>query len=320
MLARAPASSANLGPGFDTVALALDRYVEVEVEPASRLILNSEGEGAGMSDDAGHLAARVAIDVIGHDRIAITVRSQVPVGRGLGSSAALAVAAAAAAGARKLDALAIAAQADGHPENAAASVAGGLVVATMVRGAVRAVEMPLDPQIALVAIVPDRPLSTARARQALPNQIGIADATFNLGRFGLLMAGLADHRMLSREAGEDRLHQDYRSPLFPEAPKLMHALLAAGALMACWSGAGPSLLGVTTVDAAPALRQQAKVAMAESGVTGDALLLHPDRAGLVVGEAARLPPSARWSAAGGSDGAAGESPGSGGVFDFDEDA
>jgi homoserine kinase len=318
VLARAPASAANLGPGFDTVALALDRYVEVEIEPASRLILNSEGEGAGLSDDAGHLAARVAMDVMGHDRIAITVRSQVPVGRGLGSSAALAVAAAAAAGAR--DPLAIAAQADGHPENAAASVVGGLVVATRVRGAVRAVEMPLDPQIAVVAIVPDRPLSTARARQALPTQVGIADATFNLGRFGLLIAGLADHRMLSREAGEDRLHQDYRSPLFPEAPKLIHALLGAGALMACWSGAGPALLGITTMDAAAALRQHAKAAMVDSGVTGEALLLHPDRAGLVVGEAARLPPSARWSAAGGADASGGSSAGSGGVFDFDEDA
>ncbi len=316
MLARAPASAANLGPGFDTIALALDRYVEVEIEPASRLIVNSEGEGAGISDDAGHLAARVAMDVKGHDRMAITVRSQVPVGRGLGSSAALAVAAAAAAGAR--DPLAIAAQEDGHPENAAASVLGGLVVATKVRGAVRAVEMPLDPQIAVVAIVPERPLSTARARQALPHQVGIADATFNLGRFGLLLAGLADHRMLSREAGEDRLHQDYRSPLFAEAPKLLHALLSAGALMACWSGAGPALLGITTLDAAPGLRQQARAAMAESGVAGHALVLHPDRAGLVMGEGARLPSSADWSAAGTS-GAAPVPPHSGSVFDFDRD-
>ena len=97
MRARAPASSANLGPGFDVLALAVDRYVEVEVEPADRLTVRSEGEGAGMADDAGHLAARVAIDVAGHDRLAITVRSQVPVARGLGSSAALAAAAAAAA-------------------------------------------------------------------------------------------------------------------------------------------------------------------------------------------------------------------------------
>lgn len=323
MLARAPASAANLGPGFDTVALALDRYVEVEVEPASRLIVTSEGEGAGMSDDAGHLAARVAMDVVGHDRLAITVRSQVPVGRGLGSSAALAVAAAAAAGAK--DPLAIAAQEDGHPENAAASVVGGLVVATKVRGAVRAVEMPLDPLIAVVAIVPDRPLSTARARQALPHQVGIVDATFNLGRFGLLLAGMADHRMLSREAGEDRLHQDYRSPLFPEAPKLLNALVAAGALMACWSGAGPTLLGVTSVDVAAALREQAALAMAEANVAGRVLLLYPDRAGLIVGDAARLPALEDWPKGAGQSArspggtsSSRASSGSAGVFDFDE--
>ncbi|MGH9048040.1 MAG: homoserine kinase [Acidimicrobiales bacterium] len=318
MLARAPASSANLGPGFDSIALALDRYVEVEVEPASRLIVNSEGEGAGLSDDAGHLAARVAMDVMGHDRIAITVRSQIPVGRGLGSSAALAVAAAAAAGAR--DPLAVAAREDGHTENAAASVVGGLVVATMVRGAVRAVEMPLDPQIAVVAIVPDRPLSTARARQALPHQVNMADATFNLGRFGLLLAGLADHRMLAREAGEDRLHQDYRSPLFPEAPKLLNALAAAGALMACWSGAGPTLLALTTIEAAAALRQQAEMAMADAGVVGQALLLHPERAGLVVGEASRLPPGGHWDTGSkpSPSGEASRPAGSGRLFDFDE--
>ena len=319
MLARAPASAANLGPGFDTVALALDRYVEVEVEPAPRLIVTSEGEGAGMSDDAGHLAARVAMDVVGHDRLSITVRSQIPVGRGLGSSAALALAAAAAAGAK--DPLAIAAQEDGHPENAAASFMGGLVVAAKVRGAVRAVDMPLDPLITLVAIVPDRPLSTARARQALPQQVGIVDATFNLGRFGLLLAGMADHRMLSREAGEDRLHQDYRSPLFPEAPKLLNALLDAGALMACWSGAGPSLLGLTTIDAGATLRERAAAAMAEAGVAGRVLLLRPERAGLVVGEAARLPSLEDWptgrSAPDRNSGPA-PSQGSKAVFDFDE--
>lgn len=319
MLARAPASAANLGPGFDTLAMALDRYVEVEVEPASRLIVNSEGEGAGLSDDAGHLAARVAMDVMGHDRIAITVRSQIPVGRGLGSSAALAAAAAAAAGAR--DPLAIAAQEDGHPENAAASVVGGLVVATKVRGAVRAVEMPLDPQIALIAMVPDRPLSTARARQALPHQISMADASFNLGRLGLLMAGLADHRMLSREAGEDRLHQDYRSPLFPEAPKLLNAFLSAGALMACWSGAGPTLLGITTVDAAMTLKQNAAIAMEEAGVVGQTLLLQPERAGLVVGEGARLPigSTGRSSPRPSPRSSSGSPTGPASVFDFDED-
>jgi homoserine kinase len=90
MRARVPASSANLGPGFDVLALALDLYVEVEVEPAARLTVRATGEGADLAADASHLAATVAIDVAGHDRLAITVRSDIPVARGLGSSAALA--------------------------------------------------------------------------------------------------------------------------------------------------------------------------------------------------------------------------------------
>jgi homoserine kinase len=94
--ARAPASSANLGPGFDALAIALARYVEVTIEPADRLQVTAEGEGSDLPADHTHLAARVAASVAGHDRLTIHVRSDIPVGRGLGSSAALAVAAAAA--------------------------------------------------------------------------------------------------------------------------------------------------------------------------------------------------------------------------------
>jgi len=287
MRARAPASSANLGPGYDALALAVDRYVEVEIEPASKLIVRSEGEGAGLSDDAGHLAARVAIDVAGHDGLAITVRSEIPVARGLGSSAALAAAAAAAAGAR--DPLAVAALVDGHPENAAASVVGGLVAASSVRGSVKVARLGLDPTLVFVAIVPDRSLPTAKARQVLPAQVSREDAAFNLGRMGMLLAGLADHHMLVKEATEDRLHQDYRSPLFPEAPMLLASLVDGGALAACWSGSGPSLLAITTEESVGLVEISASEGLREAGVNGRVEVLRADVVGLVTGDAARLP-------------------------------
>jgi homoserine kinase len=278
--ARAPASSANLGPGFDTLAVALDRYVEVEVEPASRLIVRSEGEGAGISDDPSHLAASVAIDVAGHDHLAITVRSEIPIARGLGSSAALAAAAAAAAGSK--DPLAVATQVDGHPDNAAASVVGGLIAATIVRGGVRVVRLALDVSLVFVVIVPDLTLSTTKARQVLPPEVNREHATFNLGRLAFLIAGLADSRVLLSEATEDRLHQDYRSPLFPAAPMLLSGLSQAGALAVCWSGAGPALLGICKGSEGAAVQAATREVMSEVQVPGEVLLLRPDMHGLVL--------------------------------------
>ncbi|HEX2849202.1 MAG TPA: homoserine kinase [Acidimicrobiales bacterium] len=282
MRARVPASSANLGPGFDTLALALALYVEVEVTEADRLTITTSGEGSDLPADASHLAARVARAVVGHDDLAITVRSEIPVGRGLGSSASLAAAAAAAAGAR--DPLAVAAAVDGHPENAAASVLGSLVTATTVEGSTFATRLPLDDDLAFVALVPERTLPTKEARAALPAQIAHADAAFNLGRMGLLLVGLADHRRLVHEATEDRLHQPYRTALFPESPALLAGLRDAGALASCWSGAGPTLLALCASASAPAVRAAGESLLAEHGVAGRALQLDADRVGLVVSE------------------------------------
>ena len=280
MRARAPASSANLGPGFDTLALALSLYVEVEVEPADELTVHSEGEGSELPTDSSHLAARVATSVAGHDRLAITVRSQIPVGRGLGSSASLAVAAAAAAGAD--DPLAVAAAVDGHPENAAASVLGGFVTATTIEGRPLAARLALDPLLRFVVLVPSRSLATARARQALPAQVPHVDAAFNLGRMGMLVAGLADRRLLVREATEDRLHQTARTPLFPESTHLLTGLLDAGALAACWSGAGPTLLAICDAAVAGGLQEAGDRLLSEAGVAGSALVLEADSEGLVL--------------------------------------
>jgi homoserine kinase len=282
MRARAPASSANLGPGFDTLALALALHVEVDVVPAEQLTIRTEGEGSDLPTDRNHLAADVVRRVLGHDRVAITVRSSIPVGRGLGSSASLAVATAAAAGAD--DPLAIAAAVDGHPENAAASVLGGLVTATVVNDHPVAAKLSLDHGLRFVLLVPSRPLATQRAREALPAQVPHADAAFNLGRMGVLLAGLADRRLLVREATEDRLHQAARTPLFPESGYLMGGLVEAGALAACWSGAGPSLLGICPAETAARVRAAGEGLLSEAGIAGRALVLDADHEGLVVDE------------------------------------
>jgi homoserine kinase len=287
MRARAPASSANLGPGFDVLAIALDRYVQVEVEPAAALSVHSEGEGAGLFDDASHLAARVAAEVLGHDRISVTVRSQIPVARGLGSSAALAAAAAGAAGAE--DPFAIAAAHEGHPENAAASVFGGLVAATTVNGRAEYAPLPLSDALAFVVIVPERNLSTPEARAVLPETLSSADAIFNLGRMGLLLAGLAEPVQLLSAATEDRIHQTARTALFPEAPDLLAALVDAGALASCWSGAGPTLLGIAQESNAAAVQSGAEAALRRSGLDGTTVVLRADRRGLVYGDEAELP-------------------------------
>ncbi|HEY1826841.1 MAG TPA: homoserine kinase [Acidimicrobiales bacterium] len=287
MRARAPASTANLGPGFDALAIALDRYVQVEVEPADALKVHSEGEGAGLFDDASHLAARVVTEVLGHDRVSIVVRSQIPVARGLGSSAALAAAAAAAAGAE--DPFAMAASYDGHPENAAASAFGGLVAATMVDDRPEYAPLPLSGHLSFVVMIPERNLSTPEARKVLPDSLSRPDATFNLGRMGLLLAGLAEPMHLIPGATADRIHQTQRAALFPEAPTLLEAFVEAGALAACWSGAGPTLLGITTESNAAHVQAGAEAAMRSAGVDGVTAVLRADRRGLVYGDEAELP-------------------------------
>lgn len=283
MRARVPGSSANLGPGFDTLGLALTLYTEVTVEPASSLSLTVAGEGADLPADEDHLAVRVVRSVLGHDRVAIRVWSEIPVSRGLGSSAALALAAAAAAG--SFDPVHLVSRLEGHADNAAASMMGGLVTASLIDGGlVSAASLALDPALSFVAIIPDRHLSTEQARALLPTTVPIADAVFNLGRMGALIAGLADHRCLLATAGLDRLHQQQRSPLFPESSSLLGAMIDGGALVSFWSGAGPTLLGVCERGDSPAVVERAQAQMARMRVAGRVVPLEADRRGLVLTE------------------------------------
>ena len=281
--ASAPASSANLGPGYDCLAVALDLRVEVSITAAEEFAVESEGEGAGIPAGPGHLAARVLREVLGHDRARVVIRSGIPVGRGLGSSAALAAATAAAAGAA--DPLRVAARTDGHPENAAAAVLGGLVAATTLEGGEPcAVPLPLDPDATFVVLVPRRTLSTERSRAVLPTDVPHRDATHNISRAGVLVGALRDLALMRPELMEDRLHQPYRLALLPEADRLIAALRQAGALGAAWSGAGPSILSVCRESEAAALQAAGAAALREAGLEGDARILRPDMRGLQVAE------------------------------------
>ncbi len=281
MRARVPCSTANLGPGFDTLALALDRHIEVEIESAESLEIVSEGEGSDLARDEDHLAVRVARSVVGHDRLSIKISSDIPMGRGLGSSAALTVAVAAASGAE--DPLTVAAEFEGHPENAAASVMGGLVTATMVDERVVATPLFLDPDLHFVLLIPDRTLSTKDAREALPKMVSLEDAVFNLGRLAWLIASLGDASGLTPEVMHDRLHTSRSMSFFPESRDLLDSMLDAGASAACWSGAGPSLLGLCVGgDRAQRVLQAAEKAMETADVPGVVQVLSADQGGLQV--------------------------------------
>jgi len=276
-IARAPASSANIGPGFDALAVALKLYVEVELTSRPEgLLVVAEGHGANLAAGPSHLAARVAAEVLGHDRFELCVRSQIPVARGLGSSASLAVAAAAAAGAK--DPFTYGFAVDGHPENAAASAMGGLVVAAVVDGAPVARHLRLDPDIRFVVVVPDKQLATSRARGTLPEMVPHEDAAFNLGRLGLLVAGLADHTQLLAAAGDDGCTRTSAGRCSPKPPS-------------CWLGsgrrrphlvlvrAGSSVLGICNVDDAGAVAVSARSLMAQLGLDGEVLELEADLGG-----------------------------------------
>ncbi|HEY5303128.1 MAG TPA: homoserine kinase [Acidimicrobiales bacterium] len=279
MLARAPASSANLGPGFDVLALALSRYVEVTVELADAFCITSEGCGAGLYDDERHLGARVAARVLGHHNFSLHVKSEIPLSRGLGSSASLALAAAAAAGSPR--ALELATEVDGHAENAAASLRGGLVVAGVNEaGSVVARSLPLDAAWRFVVVVPDVELATTDARGVLPSRVPFSDAVHNLSALALLIAGLAHREDFTPGAMDDCLHQPYRMALLPFAQPLLGRLRDAGAAGSCWSGAGSAILALCDEENVAVVASAAQQFLVEHSVPGVVWDLDADRHGL----------------------------------------
>jgi homoserine kinase len=253
-----PATSANLGPGFDALGLALDLHDVVDAELAgSGLEVRVSGAGAGeVPLDADHLvvqAMRATLASLGVEAAGLRLRctNAIPHGRGLGSSAAAIVAGVLAA--RVLAgapdepeaALAFAAELEGHPDNVAACLLGGLTVAWNSSGRTRAVALDVHPDVRPVVFVPSESLSTEAARGLLPASVPHAAAARNAGRAALLVQALTRRPDLLFDATEDELHQPYRAPAMPDTLTLMKDLRGRG-IAAVVSGAGPSVLALAT--------------------------------------------------------------------------
>lgn len=301
MTVETPATSANLGAGFDALALALELVNTTTVEVIDRptVELSVEGEGAEslkgkrrnrfvVALDRGLREAGLDPGPLGYR---VSMSNAIPMFRGLGSSATATVAgltaADALAGGRLGDAtrIRLAAEMEGHPDNGAAAILGGfVVVVAQTGGRYATVSFPPPPSLRCVLFIPDRPLPTREMRAALPAQVPHADAAFNVGRAALAVAAFATGGLsLLGAATEDRLHERYRARVFPELPILVRAARDAGALGACLSGAGSAVIAFTEGDPAAAEVAAAfQQAATRAGLAGNARVLMPRGTGATV--------------------------------------
>ena len=289
----APASSANLGPGFDSLALALDLHLRVTVTPldhgSEQLVV--EGEGADeIGMDAGNrflIGLEHGLQQFGLEPpvMRIEMDNEIPLARGLGSSAAACVAgllvaealAGAVLGHGRIYAMAT--EIDGHPDNVGAALHGGFVVVQRGRdGAPRAARFDPPGRLTATLFIPDRPLRTSEMRAALPKSIAHADAAHNVASAALVVAAMAGDRpeLLSAMSG-DRMHEPYRAAHFAELPELLAAARDAGALGAALSGAGSAVLALCD-DSGIAKRVGSAMAAAAKrlGVPGRSVVVRPE--------------------------------------------
>ncbi|GAA4845098.1 homoserine kinase [Actinomycetospora corticicola] len=263
---RVPATSANLGPGFDSLGLALGLHDEIELTEldGGRSVVEVHGEGVGrVPRDERHLVLKAACatyELAGVDRppLHLTCHNAIPHSRGLGSSASAAVAGIVAAcallGPGKAPddeaVLDLAARFDGHADNVAACLYGGLVVTWCSAGSFRAAHLEPHPDVVPVAFVSAHSSSTEATRGLLPDRVPHGDAAFTASRAALVVHALTRAPDLLLPATEDRLHQPYRRPAYPATAELVDALRSAG-VPATVSGAGPTVLALTTGEPLP---------------------------------------------------------------------
>jgi homoserine kinase len=264
-----PASSANLGPGFDSLGLALSLYDEIQAETTdSGLVIEVTGEGAGqVPDDESHLVVRairrgLAAGGVSVSGLNIRCRNVIPHSRGLGSSAAAVVGGLAVAngliaqsGSQPLtleQLVQLSSDFEGHPDNASAAVLGGAVVSWTEPGpAYAAVPLTLHPDIHLFPAIPQVRSSTAETRAVLPDVIAHKDATFNVSRVALLVVALTQRPDLLMAATEDVMHQPQRAAAMPASAEYL-AMLRRSGVAAVLSGAGPAVIAFSTEPELPA--------------------------------------------------------------------
>lgn len=298
-----PASSANLGAGYDclAIALGLTNRIEFEVRGWSRgsIELSVDGQGVDeLSEDRENrcvLGVEAALRAIRGEipegvGWRIDMRNEIPLARGLGSSAAATVAGLVAGNAflgeplTQADLLRLATEIEGHPDNAAAALLGGFVVSAAIDGAVEALRFDAPRDLRAILFVPELRLATKRMREVLPEFVPRADAVANLTRVAIGVAGISIGRFdLLRLVTVDRLHEPYRAAAFPQLPQFVAAARGAGAIGACLSGAGSSIIAFSdSVRTITRIEGAFAAASADTDLPGRILVVSPRNAGAQV--------------------------------------
>ncbi|MDA0748430.1 MAG: homoserine kinase [bacterium] len=293
---RAPGSTSNLGPGFDTLGMALTVYNRITIRTTNdqRLHLKITGEGADqLLQDENNLffqSAKSAAERAGKSLpgMEVDMHNSVPLARGLGSSSTAIVAGITAANLlcgepfSQTELLNLATELESHPDNVSACLLGGLTVSSFSDGHVECIRVLPPPGLKTVVVVPRFELQTSAARAALPKEVSHKDATFNVSRACLVTAALLSGNFQALRAGmQDRLHQPYRAPLVPGFHQVLNAAQQAGALGACLSGAGPTLLAFTEQHA-ETVQAAMLAAWKQEGIEADAHVLEIDSDGVTV--------------------------------------
>jgi homoserine kinase len=288
---RVPGTTANCGPGFDTVGIACTIYNDMTLtlseQPGFSLAVTGEGAGGIPANERNiaYQAVNAVLKKVGvtSPGISITMHNNIPLARGLGSSAAAIVGGLVAANAAtggKLgndELLAMATVLEGHPDNVAPAIFGGITVSFTVGGVPQTLRFSPPEPLRLVVAIPDFGLSTKAARQVLPKTVPYADAVFNVSRAALLVGALCQGKLdFLRHALEDRLHQPYRAKLIPGMDEVLAAAVENGALGAALSGAGPCLIAFARRQASGAVGGAMVAAFARHGVKAKSLDLDID--------------------------------------------